>query len=54
MKKNKIECVKMTRKIRDEIYFKTKDMSPEELMDFYSKHEKSEVDKKSTKKQKAA
>ena len=36
MKKINIDCVKMVREIRDKLYLKTKDMSKEELIDFYN------------------
>lgn len=36
MKKINIDCVKMVRKIRDKLYLKTKEMSMEELIEFYN------------------
>lgn len=54
MKKRKIDCVLMVRKIRDGIYLKTKDMSQDELIEFYSKESKPEGSKKEVPKRKAA
>ncbi len=44
MKKIKIDCVEMTRKIRDTLYLETKDLTTEELIERYS-HPSKDVNK---------
>ncbi len=36
MKKTNIDCVGVVRKIRDDLYIETKNMTKEELIEFYS------------------
>jgi len=38
MESKKIDAVGLMRRIRDEIYEETKDMSTEELIQFYNRH----------------
>jgi len=54
LKKTNIDCVKMVRKIRDDLYLETKNMTKDELIEFYSKSEKAEDLKKKKSKLKAA
>lgn len=51
MRKTTIDCVEMVRKIRDGLYLDTKDMTPEELIAFYSRPAKSAVSKPGLKRQ---
>ena len=51
MKKIKINCVEMTREIRDRLYLETKDFNNDELIELYS-HSSDEADKKNKKKNK--
>ena len=41
MSKKKFDCVAMKNKVQEKIYKKTKDMSPDELLDYYVQRSKS-------------
>lgn len=51
MKKTNIDCVGLVRKIRDGLYIETKNMSKNELIEFYSQSSKTQ-DLKNKKKRK--
>ena len=40
MSKKKFDCVAMKRKVQEKIYNKTKDMNPNELLDYYVQRSK--------------
>jgi hypothetical protein len=40
MSKKKFDCVAMKRKVQEKIYNKTKDMTPDELLDYYVQRSK--------------
>jgi len=54
LKKININCVDLVRKIRDSLYLETKEMTKEELIEFYSPEKRTDLKSKKKSKLKAA